>query len=313
MSQESCQIFGLQRVIKDCNDKRRFRKNGKGRKQRTYHIYTSGFACQPWSIAGNNHGLADSRSSTLTGCLRCIKTEEPQIFVLENVKNFAGPKHLHVKNKLMKQLKSHKYIVHEAILNSLDCGSCQSRERWYCVGYKKKLAKAARFNFKWPSKQPGLRLSTVFSLKFDDVAVASYNYTIRRNWSEVEKVLNSDPRWKEQPGPFIVDLFQSPSRGVLLRANCCPTITRVHAENQAYWLVVVQTNSDKRRKYVKRPLGTQDLLVIQGWPFESFARFKSLPARNMRAALGNAMNLAVMKKVWKSLKELLVYMDKKDM
>ena len=86
------------------------------RKRKIIFSTFQAFACQPWSIAGSNHGLAESRSSTMKGCLKYIGNEGPLVFVLENIKKFAGPQHMHVKNKLLKRPKQHRYIVQEATL-----------------------------------------------------------------------------------------------------------------------------------------------------------------------------------------------------
>ena len=61
-----------------------------GNFMRKPHDYTCGFACQPFSAAGNNGGLADERSSSMKGAVRYITKEVPLVFILENVRNFAG-------------------------------------------------------------------------------------------------------------------------------------------------------------------------------------------------------------------------------
>ena len=91
--------LGFKRVIKDCTDKRRFK--GKRRKP---HAYTSGFACQPFSAAGDNGGLDDPRSDSMKGSVTYIKKTKPLIFILENVRNFRN-KHKAVRKKLLKKLK----------------------------------------------------------------------------------------------------------------------------------------------------------------------------------------------------------------
>ena len=78
-------------------------------------------------------------------------------------------------------------------------------------------------------------------MKFDDVPMDPCSSPIQGKWAEIEKVLNSDRRWKDQLFPFIADLFQSPSRGILLHANVCPTIRRAHAETRhiglLFWIL----------------------------------------------------------------------------
>lgn len=51
------------------------------------YILTSGFPCQPFSIAGMQKGFDDERSNVFWKILSIIKINEPEIVILENVKN----------------------------------------------------------------------------------------------------------------------------------------------------------------------------------------------------------------------------------
>ena len=151
--------------------------------------------------------------------------------------------------------------------------------------------------------------------KFKDVLVTSFNKTIQRNWSLSEDLLNSQ-RWCDHKGPWIADLMQSPSHGAYV-SPAVPTITKSHAPNNAYWLVVLDeqkdTKSDNKRKYVKRPLMLKNVLLAQGWTAGvATTKFKDTPEKAMLAALGNAMSLNVMKSLWSSLKPLLSALNQND-
>lgn len=57
-------------------------------------VYVAGFPCQPFSAAGLNHGMADSRAGpVLSSVLAYIQRRRPTVFVLENVKNLLSAKH----------------------------------------------------------------------------------------------------------------------------------------------------------------------------------------------------------------------------
>ena len=79
-------------------------------------------------------------------------------------------------------------------------------------------------------------MNSRYKLNRPDV-IASFNNTIQRNWAEVEGMLNLK-RWCNHSGPWIADLMQSQSRGAYVSA-AVPTITKSHAPNNAYWLVVL--------------------------------------------------------------------------
>ena len=160
-------------------------------------------------------------------------------------------------------------------------------------------------------------IAHVLDTKFNDVLVTSFNKTIQRNWSLTEDLLNSQ-RWCDHKGPWIADLMQSPSHGVYV-SSAVPTITKSHAPCNAYWLVVLHEQKDtmpqseKKRKYVKRPLLLKDVLLAQGWTAGvATTKFKDIPEKAMLAALGNAMSLNVMKSLWNSLKPLLSALNQND-
>ena len=40
-------------------------------------LYVAGLPCQPWSSAGKHGGLADSRGTIVTHCVKCIEASKP--------------------------------------------------------------------------------------------------------------------------------------------------------------------------------------------------------------------------------------------
>jgi len=101
-----------------------------------FDVLFAGFPCQPFSYAGALKGFEDETRGTLFfDALWIIKEKKPKMFLLENVKGLKS----HNKGKTLeiitRQLKKAGYDIHTAILNSLDFGVPQSRERWYCVGF----------------------------------------------------------------------------------------------------------------------------------------------------------------------------------
>lgn len=53
-------------------------------------ILTTGFPCQPFSIAGSQKGFDDERSNVFWKILSIIKNNSPKIVLLENVKNLQS-------------------------------------------------------------------------------------------------------------------------------------------------------------------------------------------------------------------------------
>src|SRR5690625_5598978 len=65
------------------------------------------------------------------------------MFLLENVKGLRSQDKGKTLTTILEHLDQLGYQVHWKVLNSLHYGVPQSRERWYCVGFKKDVT----FNF----------------------------------------------------------------------------------------------------------------------------------------------------------------------
>jgi DNA (cytosine-5)-methyltransferase 1 len=102
-----------------------------------HDILTGGFPCQAFSIIGGRLGFADTRGTLFFDVERIIKEKQPKAFLLENVKQLVG----HDKGKTFKiildRLEGLGYFVHYKVLNGLNFGIPQKRERIMIVGFKK--------------------------------------------------------------------------------------------------------------------------------------------------------------------------------
>ena len=120
-----------------------------------FDILAAGFPCQPFSYAGLCQGFEDQTRGTLFfEICRILAYHKPKMFFLENVKGLVSHKNGETLQVILSNLNDLGYDVHWKILNSLDYGLPQKRERWYCVGFDKKI----EFKFPPPLKtKPILR------------------------------------------------------------------------------------------------------------------------------------------------------------
>ncbi len=99
-----------------------------------HDILFGGFPCQPFSIIGQRNGFNDTRGTLFFDIARIIQHKMPRAFVLENVKQLVG----HDKGKtlavIVETLESLGYHVQKRVLNALDFGLPQKRERVVIVG-----------------------------------------------------------------------------------------------------------------------------------------------------------------------------------
>lgn len=111
-----------------------------------HDILCAGFPCQAFSISGKQRGFEDSRGTLFFDVARIVKAKKPKIVFMENVKNFAthdGGKTLEVVKATMENLG---YTFNQRVLNSVDYGVPQKRERIYMVCFRNDVA-AKNFAF----------------------------------------------------------------------------------------------------------------------------------------------------------------------
>ena len=101
-----------------------------------FDILTAGFPCQPFSYAGKLEGFEDKTKGTLFfEVVRILKHHKPQMFLLENVKGLKSHNKGETLKIIVEQLRHIGYTIYWKILDSLDFGLPQQRQRWYCVGF----------------------------------------------------------------------------------------------------------------------------------------------------------------------------------
>jgi DNA (cytosine-5)-methyltransferase 1 len=109
-----------------------------------HDILLGGFPCQPFSIIGHRKGFEDTRGTLFFDIARIIEAKKPATFILENVKLLAGHNHGKTMKRIMIALRELGYFVDFRILNALDFGLPQKRERIFIVGFRRPCS------FDWP-------------------------------------------------------------------------------------------------------------------------------------------------------------------
>ena len=99
-------------------------------------LITYSFPCQDLSVAGAQLGAEEgsgTRSSLLWECKKLIEAKKPRFLLMENVKNLVGATHKANFEKWLDYLSSLGYSNYWKVLNAVDYGAPQSRERVFCV------------------------------------------------------------------------------------------------------------------------------------------------------------------------------------
>jgi DNA (cytosine-5)-methyltransferase 1 len=111
-----------------------------------HDILLGGFPCQAFSICGDQKGFLDTRGTLFFNIEQILKEKQPYAFMLENVKNLKSHDKGRTFEVIVEHLEALGYFVHHTILNSLDFGVPQKRERTIIVGFKENI----QFNFPRP-------------------------------------------------------------------------------------------------------------------------------------------------------------------
>ncbi|PYC99558.1 hypothetical protein B4U78_016255 [Microbacterium esteraromaticum] len=106
-----------------------------------HDVLVAGFPCQAFSKAGKKQGFKDQRGSIFFEIVRILKDKTPKSFLLENVKNLKTHNNGDTLHTILQSLENLNYHVYVFVLNAIDFGVPQKRERIYIVGFHKSLVK----------------------------------------------------------------------------------------------------------------------------------------------------------------------------
>lgn len=118
-------------------------------------LFVGGAPCQAFSMRGKRGGFEDTRGTLFREFARIVIECKPEVFIFENVKGMLN----HDKGNTWRTIKQTfeedcGYDVYYQVLNGKDYGIPQSRERIYCIGFRRET------EFKYP--KPVSLKKTVF-------------------------------------------------------------------------------------------------------------------------------------------------------
>lgn len=228
-----------------------------------HDILFAGFPCQPFSIIGAMRGFADTRGTLFFNLAEIIDAKRPQAFILENVRQLST----HNQGKTLGQIISHLqelgYQTHWQLLNALDFGLPQKRERTFIVGF---LDPAVQFN--WP-EPIGAYPPLEQALESEVPPIYYASPAIRRKRQEKHRSSLELSIWHENKGGNIA----SHPFSCALRAGASYNYLLVNGE---------------------RRLTPREMLRLQGFP-----EWFSLPGsyQEIRKQTGNAVPVPVVRAV----------------
>lgn len=142
----ACKIFEENFKIKP--DNRDIRKV-KAEELPEFDILTGGFPCQSFSIVAQNPkrlGVKDDRGKLFFEMCRILREKQPKCFIAENVKGILSANGKNAFPLIIEEFENSGYKVYYKLMNAVNFGVAQKRERVIIVGFRKDL----NINFSFP-------------------------------------------------------------------------------------------------------------------------------------------------------------------
>lgn len=236
-----------------------------------FDILLAGFPCQAFSIIGKKEGFANETCGTLFFDIeRILREKRPPAFMLENVRNLTA----HDGGKTFKTIRSHLealgYNVHAKVLNALDYGVPQKRERIIIVGFLDDV------DFSFPEPVPEEERKGLSDILEPDVDAKYYVKPGIRD-SRIMRLKN-----KDFPKPYISHENMAGS------ITPHPYSSALRAGASANYILI----NDERRPTER------EMLRIQGFP-DSYKIV--LPYSAVKKQCGNSVAVPVIKAVAKQM------------
>lgn len=232
-----------------------------------FDILLGGFPCQAFSIIGKKEGFENETCGTLFFEIeRILKEKMPKAFMLENVRNLTA----HDKGNTFKVIRTHLealgYTVYAKVLNALDYGVPQKRERIIIVGFKDNIL------FSFPDPIPVHKRKTLKDILETDV---DEKYYVKDRIRESRLMRLKVPNY---PKPYISHENMAGSITPHPYSSC------LRAGASANYILI----NDERRPTER------EMLRIQGFPDD----FKIVvPYGQIKHQTGNSVAVPVIKAV----------------
>lgn len=154
-----------------------------------HDILCAGFPCQAFSISGKQRGFEDSRGTLFFDVARIVRAKKPKVVFMENVKNFATHDNGHTLEIVKETMQELGYTFYQKVLNAVDYGVPQKRERIYMVCFRKDIVVN---DFCYP--RPFKLTKHVEDFLLQDESMVEHLYVNRPDtyFNEVEDTVYSD-------------------------------------------------------------------------------------------------------------------------
>lgn len=239
-----------------------------------HDILMAGFPCQPFSICGDLKGFEDTRGTLFFEIARILKSKQPAAFILENVKQLQGHQQGKTLEVILDTLQDLDYYTDYRVLNALNFGLPQKRERIFIIGFRELR------RFIWP--KPALSRTSLTEILEENVSDFYY---------ASEKIQKSRLLKREGKKPYSEPTIWHENKGGNVSAYPYSCALRAGA---SYNYLLVDG---------KRRLTAREMLRLQGFPddYQIVGSYQT-----MRKLTGNSVAISCVAAVVNSVIESLL-------
>lgn len=241
-----------------------------------HDLLLAGFPCQAFSIMGKMQGFKDTRGTMFFEIARILEYHKPKAILLENVKQLTTHDKGRTFAVITKTLAELGYHTKWRVLNALDFGLPQKRERIIIVGFRDKKD-CDSFNFYFPKKSYSLADILEPDDKIDKKLYASEMILEKRKEKTAGKRIFYPSMWHENK-----------SGNISVLDHACALRT---GASYNYLLV----------NGVRRP-SSRELLRLQGFP-DSFKIV--VPHSEIRRQTGNSVAVPMIRAIAQKMNKII--------
>lgn len=266
--------------------------------------FIGGPPCPDFSVAGKNRGKNGKHGKLSETYTKLIRRQKPDFFLFENVKGLWKTKeHREFYDELKKGLQENGYVTTEKLVNALEYGVAQDRDRIILVGFRKELfngikkARAALELFPW-SENKAYSREEIESFKKNRVEVKIPDPLTVNFWFEKNNVV-SHPNANHHFVPHAIKKFQTVQEGDVSHKSFKRLHRKRYSPTAAYGNNEVHLHPLEARR-----ISVAEALAIQSLP-ERFAFPSDMTLTDMFKAVGNGVPYIAAKAMAKNIKEFI--------
>jgi DNA (cytosine-5)-methyltransferase 1 len=252
--------------------------------------FIGGPPCPDFSVGGKNRGQYGQNGKLSKIYIDLITKQKPDFFVFENVKGlYRTAKHRDFFNGLKDQLSEAGYVCTERLINALDYGVPQDRERIILFGVKHSKIKKEMLKFNWNSHQTHAFAKNALWPQSEDASSFDSNSNIVlsdltvQHWFDKNDVYghpNCNHQFKPRAG---LEKFQTIQEGDDSKKSYKRLHRRRYSPTAAYG-----NNEVHIHPWLPRRISVAEALAVQSMPKE-FSLPPDMTLTNMFKTIGNGV------------------------